>query len=192
MTRRAFTLIEVSAAIAITGIVALISYGSLRTALDTGDRSAQLRERVESAALLEQFLSAAGRHSVEVAVDGHPSFELVHALSPSGQPADHLSFLSRGVLAPLGATGLWAVDLDVTAGGVRLVAVPADRATSGRVTASFKEMTGLRVRALSSLTGSHWVETWTSRQPLPAAVMIELLAADGSPSFSPMIIRLQP
>ena len=114
--RRAFTLIEVSAAIAITGMVALISYGTFRAALDTGDRNGQLRERVESAALLEQMLSAAGRHTVETVIAGHPAFELTHVITPSGEPADHLSFSLARNSPPLGATGLWVIDIEARSG----------------------------------------------------------------------------
>jgi type II secretion system protein J len=189
--RRAFTLIEISAAIAITGMVALISYGTFRAALDTGARSDQLRERVESASLMEQLLSAASRHAVEIVIPGHPAFELTHGVAVSGQPSDHLAFLSRGILAPLGASGLWAVDLRLVPDGLRFTAGPVDGATSGAVATTLRGVAGLRLLAMSSAPDGKWTESWTSRQPLPTALMVELLSADGTPAFSPMLLRIE-
>lgn len=188
--RHGFTLVEISAALAITGMVALICYGTLRAALDTGDRNNELRERVESAARFEQLLSAAGRHAVEIAIPRHPAFELTHGISSSGQPSDHLTFLSRGVLEPLGASGLWAVDLTVAADGLRFAAAPADGATSGRIETRLRGVTGLRVLALSPADGK-WTEEWNSRQPLPAAITVELLSGGGTTTFSPMLLRIE-
>ena len=189
--RRAFTLVEISAAIAITGMVALISYGTLRAALDTGDRNAKLRERVESAALVEQLLSDAARHAVDIAIAGHPVFEMTHGIAPSGQPSDHLAFLSRGVLGPLGASGLWVIDLRLVPDGLRFTAAPVDGSTSGEIATTLRGVTGLRLLAMSSAPEGNWTESWTSRQPLPKAVMVELLSADGTPPFSPMLLRIE-
>ncbi|MDQ6717182.1 MAG: prepilin-type N-terminal cleavage/methylation domain-containing protein [Gemmatimonadota bacterium] len=189
--RRAFTLVEVSAAIAITGMVALIAYGTFRAALDTGDRSAQLRERVEAAALVEQMVSAAARHAVDAIVPGYPAFELTHSIAPSGQPADHLSFLSRGILEPRGATGLWMIKLDLVGHGVRFTAVPADSLTSGALATTLPGVTGLRVRAMGSGPDGQWHDTWTALQPLPAAVIVELVSSSGAPAFSPMLLRVE-
>jgi len=191
MTKRpAFTLIEVSAAIAITGTVALIAYAAFRTALDTGDRIGRFREGVESSALSRNVLWGAARHVVEASTPAHPGFELTHFIGASGLPADHLAFLSRGVVAPLGASALWAIDLQQAPGGVHLTAAPASGETTGDVATILSGVAGLRVRARSAVPGEGWVESWTARQPLPTAILVEFLRPDGAPALAPLFVRL--
>jgi prepilin-type N-terminal cleavage/methylation domain-containing protein len=65
MRRRGLTLLELMVAITVTGIVALLAYGSAQAGFDTDERLARVGETSEAEAQFRALVSDALRHPVE-------------------------------------------------------------------------------------------------------------------------------
>jgi hypothetical protein len=163
-------------ALVLTGVVALLVYGTLRTGLGARDRQSRLHETVEADALARGLLSDAIRHPA----DWSSPTDTVFAIDADARAS--LRFLSRGIAAPFGTGAAWDVRVAADSAGVRMIATRRARdGTSidgATMTTSFPRARALRVRAWDAATGA-WSDSWTAPQRMPAAVAIALLDANG-------------
>lgn len=196
--RRAFTLLELIVSIAVTGIIALLAYASASAGFDTRDALARYRATNEAELRARVLVADALRHASDEAEPGDVAFELVDATDPRGLPTDQLTFLTRGVLPPLGGSALWMVTLAPSPRGLVFRAaparesLPATRSTAvetGAIIAVLAQVRGLDVR-VTSLAAPTWSASWASSGQLPAAVTLTFYDAAGVPVGAPLVVRL--
>jgi prepilin-type N-terminal cleavage/methylation domain-containing protein len=187
--RRAFTLLELIVSISVAGIIALLVYGSASAGFDTRDALARHRATSESELRARVVLADALRHASDEADAGVAAFDLVDATDPRGLPSDRLTFLTRGILPPLGASALWAVTLAPSANGLIISAAPAGAVARASLVARLDRVRGLDVQAMlpADLT---WNATWPSNGQLPAAVQLTFYDSAGSLVGAPLVVRL--
>jgi type II secretory pathway component PulJ len=189
--RSGFTLLDLIVSIAVTGIIALLVYASAAAGFDTRDALARHRDGAESELRVRALLVDALRHASDDADPGQPAFEIVDAIDSHGLPADQLTFLTRGVVPPLGASALWRVTIAATPTGLVLNAslVDADANASPAVVATMGDVRGLDVEAMP-LAERTWATAWASTQQLPAAARLTLYDATGRAVGAPVVARI--
>jgi len=186
--RRAFTLLELIVSIVVAGIIALLAYASASAGFDTRDALERYRTTAEAELRARSLITDAFRHASDEGDAGVPALELLDGMDPGGLPADQLTFLTRGVLPPLGASTLWSVMLTPSAKGLSLRAAPVGSST-GAVTARLPNVRGLDVQVMA-LADQAWSSSWPASRQLPAAVRLTLYDASGSTIGSPIVVRL--
>ena len=192
-SRRAFTLLELIVSIVVAGLIALLVYGSASAGFDTRDALARYRTTSESELTARVMITDALRHASDEADKGAAAFDLVDATDARGMPTDQLSFLTRGILPPLGASGVWTMTLAPSARGLLVRATPTlspgQRQGTGSITALLGPIRGLDVRVMS-LIDRAWSASWPSNGQLPAAVELTFYDAAGAPVGAPVVVRL--
>ena len=111
--RRAFTLLELIVSISVAGIIALLVYGSASAGLDTRDALDRYRAGAEAEMRARLLLSDALRHATDEVDAGSVAFGLADATDARGLPIDQLTFATRGIAPPLGASARWMVTRSV-------------------------------------------------------------------------------
>jgi prepilin-type N-terminal cleavage/methylation domain-containing protein len=190
-SRRGFTLLELIVSIAVTGVIALLVYASAAAGFDTRDALARHRAGAEAELRTRALMMDALRHGSDEANPGEPAFELVDAANPQGLPADQLTFLTRGIGSPLGASALWRVTVAATATGVVMNASPADadpRAQPALI-AAIDGARGLDIETMT-LADRTWTSAWASTGQMPAAVRLTLYDATGRVVGAPLVARV--
>ena len=190
--RRGFTLLELIVSIAVAGIIALLVYGSAQAGFDTRERLAHHRATTEAELRARTLLADALRHASDEANVGADAFAIEDAIDTSGRQIDRLTFLSRGITPPLGASSLWRVVVGVSAEGLRIDAAPLVdgeeiASQSAPVTALIPSIRGLDVHAMSGADQS-WVTVWASTRQLPAAVRIAFQGPDVAIVGAPLVV----
>jgi prepilin-type N-terminal cleavage/methylation domain-containing protein len=186
--RRAFTLIEVTVAIVVTGLVVTMAYAALQAGFDTVDRLARVRDGAEREVVARSILSTALRHALPGTLGGEPVFVLREQRDVTG-PGDELRFRTRGVLEPLGATGVWEVSLFPASDGVHLEGHPLDGA-GAPFAATLRDVRAVDVRVRGRGFRDGWLESWIATDRSPVAVSIAFLGADGRALGGPMVARV--
>lgn len=192
MTRRAgFTLFEVMVAMVVTGVVALLAYGTARAGIDTNERLERYRTNVEAQAIVRALLLDALRHPAEGGgtTMNDTLFVIDDQTSRSGLPVDAVRFYSRGVVPPLGASAYWAVTLAPTEAGIRVLATPVGTGDVAPVDALLTAVHGLNARALSRTADTLWSDRWDVAGRVPAAVAIEFLTEQGTPAAPALVVH---
>jgi prepilin-type N-terminal cleavage/methylation domain-containing protein len=180
--RRGFTIIELTVALTIAAVIALIAYGSLSTiggalARERADERPALAALV-ARATIERWLRGA------TLADGAVSFEGRRHLGLDGR-LDELAFGVRdgGSVHPGGARIHLHVDRDPATRQAGLVAVVVPRRPD-RAAAETLEVApaaGLAVRYRADLsTRTPWVDEWSSAHRLPAVVELRVLPPRGT------------
>lgn len=186
-SRKGFTLIEVTTAIVITGVVALLAYGSVQAGLETGDRVERHRTEVESSALMRSVIVDALRHPASAPGIASASFSVTRG-GRAGLNNDRLQFVSRGVSPPHGAGALWNVVLEPTANGLRLWAYPLETTPELAMESVVPGIRGMRVRVMARGSDPVWRNDWESRNLAPHAVEIRFFDAGKREIGAPMIV----
>jgi prepilin-type N-terminal cleavage/methylation domain-containing protein len=191
--RRAFTLLELIVSIAVAGVIALLVYGSANAGLDTRDALDRYRTGPEAEMRARLLLLDALRHASDEVDGGHVAFDLVDATDAQGLRADQLTFITRGVLPPLGASPRWTVTLAPTPAGLLLRAAPI--ADDGHASESVVLSTVLpAIRGVgidvASAAAPTWSASWASSGQLPSAVRITLLDSAGARVGAPIVARI--
>ena len=178
--RRGFTLLELLVAIVVTGVVALLVYGAVGAAAEVRTRVAAERDSLQSARAMRAAIEDALRNARSAFAYGDTVFVLDDRSDASGRPADRLSFVSAGALAPLTPDADWAVTIEPTPDGLVLTGAPIGFAAPARVVARLAGVTGLEVRALPTRGGAPWTDRWTDGTTLPQAVELTYWSDTGA------------
>jgi prepilin-type N-terminal cleavage/methylation domain-containing protein len=189
ISRRGFTLLEVIVSITVAGIIALLAYGSASAGFDTRDALARHRATTESELRARALIADALRHASDEADPGQPAFELTDAMDANGLPSDELTFLTRGVMPPLGASELWIVSLAPSPKGLVIRAKSSSAANAAGVVATVAGVRGLEVEAMS-IADRSWTGAWASSAQIPAAARLTFYDAAGGRIGAPLVVRL--
>ena len=174
--RHGFTLLEVVVALVITGMVALVAYAALDGGIATRGRiDGPLRTRADGLAA-RAMLDDALRHIVE-----HGDGEALVADAGSG--GDVLTFYSRGVAEPFGASSLWRVQVH----GATIAAAPIDHVAP--LLAS--ELPGVQAIRVSTLAPDGWHAGPVARGQSPQAMRVEFVPVAGQPAMAPLVVAMQ-
>ena len=187
--RAGFTLVEVTVALVLAGVVALAVAGSVSAALDTRSRLESRRLEIRSRLAWRGIVGEALRNARAAAAPGDTAFLLLDGTLPDGQPGDRLAFLAAGVTPPLSAGLDWVVSLApaVDGSGVRLTASPVGVRAAPTVLAAPHSVTGVQIEVLGP--DGRWVEEWTRPFVRPTAVRITYWSAAG-PAGPPWTVAL--
>ena len=186
--RRAFTLLELIVSIAVGGIIALLAYASASAGFDTRDALARYRATSETGLRARSLLADALRHASDAADAGMSAFELLDASDARGLPSDQLTFLTRGIAPPLGASPLWSVTIVPSGKGLLVRATPVGSGAAA-VSATLDRVRGLDVQVMS-LADRSWTTEWPSTGQFPAAVQLTFYDAAGALAGAPLVVRL--
>ncbi len=174
--RRGFTLIEIVVALVITGVVALTSYAALDAGIGTRQRiDGPLRDR-ESTQLARTMLEDALRHVVDRGLEGEAFAR------NEGGAGDVLAFNTRGIVAPLGGSALWRVEMR----GGTLRALPVDE-PGPELRA---ELTDVRAIEVATLGPDGWRRDAAPLDRMPDAVRVDFVTRAGAPPLAPVVVRL--
>lgn len=185
--RTGFTLIELTTAIVISGVVALLAYGSVQAGLDSGERVERHRMAVESVALLRSIIVDALRHPASAPVASIASFSVTRGEAGSLND-DRLQFVSRGVSPPHGAGALWNVVLEPTSIGLRFRAQPLEKTAELAMESVVSGIRGMSVRLMPTQSDPAWATDWASRNSAPYAVEIRFFDAANRQTGPPLVV----
>ncbi len=189
MMKRGFTLVEVIVARMLTGVVALLAYGSMQAGFDSSDRISTYRSRAEAEALMRSILIDALRHPAE-APSGGPQSLQVSTVTVDGTTSNVLSFVTRGVIAPLGASSPWIMTVGPSPSGLSLSAKSLEDPSQPAINAVLGSVRRLRVRVLRSTEGAVWEGGWSSQREIPAAIEIAFVDSAGRESAPALLVRM--
>jgi hypothetical protein len=133
------------------------------------------------------MLSDALRHAV--AGDARDARGL-HTDADATGALTRLSFVSRGIMAPLGGSGQWRVGLSTDSAGVTLAATPLDSA-GAPLQLHWRGSRSFAVRFLALEDGA-WRGDWNDPTRLPSAVEVRFLDGDGRESMATLVARTAP
>ena len=188
--RCAFTLLELLVAVVVTGVIALLVYGSAQAGLDARTRLVEANRSLQMARALQATLEDALRNARRSQRAGEAAFVLEDRRDARGRPADQVRFVSAGALAPLSPGDDWAVVVEPTPEGLTLVALPIGRrAPSRRVVGPLPGITGLDVRLLHQHSDSGWRTRWPVGSAMPRAVELTYWS-DAGPVGTPLRVAL--
>jgi prepilin-type N-terminal cleavage/methylation domain-containing protein len=188
VTRRGFTLVELTVAIVLTGVVALLVYGAADVALDTEERLQAEERAVRSERAWRALVEDALRNVRTNSDYGRATLILEQHLDAMGRPRDRLQFITAGGTPPLTPDADWNVTIEPAAGGVTLTATPFGVVGPPR-TVMGPGVTGLDVRVYGGVQNPAWLETWSDRRSLPRAIEITYWTEAG-PIAPPVLLAL--
>jgi hypothetical protein len=178
-------------ALVITGVVSLLAFGTLSTALDGEEQLERHREVAEAQMIVRALLLDALRHPPEEggAAMNEMLFEIDDQVDARGLPVDALRFRSRGVVHPLGTSQEWTVELAATPAGLRLLARPTATSDAAPIETTIAGVSGLDVRVLPRTDEPIWSQLWESPGRVPAAVALDFLNEAGEPATPALVVR---
>jgi len=184
--RRGFTLIEITLAVVITGLVALLAYGAISTAADVRERLEADRAERQARAAWRDLVSSAVR-SVRAPLEYDAATLVVQDGSDrEGRPSDRVVVTTAAEAPPLAGGTDWRVTLTAESGRLSARAMPLDGSGGERVIGGPSGMTGLEVEVLQ---GGAWRAGWRSDVELPDAVRITFWSEDGAMDV-PLVLAL--
>ncbi len=193
MPRRGFTLLELMVALVLTGVVALLAYGTAATGLDTRDRLETYRSTVEARMIVRALLVDALRHPPEGggAAMGDTLFVLEDRTAADGLPVDQVAFFSRGITPPLGASGLWMVSLAPSPLGLLVRAAPVElpAGAPAPVDVLLPDVRGLDARVLDRTADQAWRNRWEVAGRWPAAISLRFFTSEGELAGPPLVVH---
>ena len=190
--RRAFTLLELIVSIAVGGIIALLVYASASAGIDTRDALDRHRGGAEAELRARIVLADALRHATDEFDTGGSAFGLTDATDARGLPTDQLTFLTRGILPPLGASARWAVTLAPTPAGLLIRSAPATYAVDAHaqgISGVLGDVRGVNIEVMGMADRS-WRPQWPASGQLPTAVRLTFLDVRGVEIGAPLVVRV--
>ena len=185
--RRGMTLIEMMVALVLTGIVALLAYGSVQAGLDSAGRIEGYQRKGESQVLLRSLVTDALRHPADAPDGSGTAFEVLQVTGGG----EALRFVSRGVSGPLGAGHLWRVEVGPSSQGLAFNAAALDGDVAP-VRGIIPSLRSMMVRVLRSSDDGEWQSEWKSTRQFPVAVEIVLRDSLGVVAGAPLVVQLGP
>jgi prepilin-type N-terminal cleavage/methylation domain-containing protein len=182
--RSGFTLLELVVTIAVTGVVALLVYGVLDTAIDTERRVVARGEAARASAGWQSLVAAAIRNARPADAGGDAAFLLENGRSDGGLSSDRLTFFTAGGVAPLTSDVEWQVTLGAGRDGVVLAARPVGVAAPDRRIRAPGGLRGVSIRVRGDAPGDPWRDTWPRAGELPRAVEVTFEDGDGDAAGS--------
>jgi prepilin-type N-terminal cleavage/methylation domain-containing protein len=176
--RSGFTLLEVLVAIVLTGVVGLLVYGAAAVAVDTQRRLEEKGREIRGRQAWRVTLQEAFRNTRPAATVTDTAFYLEEGFV-AGRPADRVTFVTAGSMAPLTADSDWIVTLEVAAEGLVLSARPVGAVVPARRVVGVPGVTGFDVRVLDFEPPAGWLETWDYARFVPAAVELTYWTDEG-------------
>ena len=184
MKRRAFTLVEIMVALVVTGLVVSLAYATVQAGLDTAERLTIVQAGEEREAVARTLLATALRHALPGTIGGQPIFVLRD--QPDG---DELTFRTRGIAAPYGATASWDVALRSSDDGVIITGI-ATNDTNKSYAARLPRVRRIDVRVMGRDARDGWLTTWDFFDRSPVAVSIAFIDKQGRQIGVPLIARV--
>lgn len=183
MRRHGFTLLEVMVALVVTGLVVSMAWAAAQAGLDTEGHLARVRDHEERELVARTMLAGAFRHAVPGTIGGAPVFVLRDG------PSDELTFQTRGVTEPLGASGRWEVTLLAMDAGLLVAGRPMEGdGAAFSVTLPRARAVNVHVRGRDARDG--WLESWPAPDRSPAAVRVQFLDDGGRAVGAPLLARV--
>jgi prepilin-type N-terminal cleavage/methylation domain-containing protein len=164
---RGFTLIEVMVALVITSLVVTLGYAATSAGFDTEERLTRHRNTAESELVVRSLIGDALRHAVPGVIGGPEIFTLANRVTATGTPVDSLTFATRGIVQPFGATAAWGVSVWMESDGLHFIAVPS---AGTPIVATVPGILSLDVRVLGRGVNAQWSESWESSYTAPEGV----------------------
>ncbi len=183
--RSGFTLLELMVALVISGLVALLAYSAITAGLDTLDRVETHRRETQQRALARPLISDALRHIADASENASTVFQITPGRGPGN---GSLVFLTRGIDAPLGASGLWRMTLSASQDGLSVDAVPLEDAARSEIRSMIPGVREMRVRFLPTQEDQLWVTNWEASRQHPYAVKIEMIDSLGRIMDTPLVV----
>ena len=196
--RRAFTLLEVIIALAVTALVATLAASALHAGLDVRERVYAHRVTTEAEARATSWIATMLRHAPLANAVDEPLLRITQVAlrDASGQSADELTFLSQGVEAPLGTGEIWRVTLTTRNDGLHVRATPVNVA-SNRIPLEtvLPHVSVFVAEALDAHGGpansAMWRRDWPVLRAMPTAVRLTFGVRDGS-QREPIVFSVTP
>lgn len=174
-------------ALLIGSVVVLLAYATLRAGLDVQERVTVARESDETSTAMRAMLNDALRHALTGDARDPRGF---HTDVDASGSFRRLAFVSRGIMAPLGGSGPWRVDLTPDSAGLTLAAAPLDSGSrSLRFTS--RKAHSIAVRFLVR-EDAEWRGEWNDPTRLPTAVEVRFLDRAGRESMPSLVARTAP
>ncbi len=185
---RGFTLIEVMLALVLTGVVALLVYGAAGVALDTEARLLEHERTLRSERAWYVVVEDALRNLRANADYPRPTLIVSPGVDALGRPRDRLEFITAGGTPPLTGDADWTVTVEATDVGISLTAAPIGVRAPARRVVGPPGVTGLAVRVFGTVESPQWLNGWSDRRLLPAA--IELTYWTDSGPATPILLAV--
>lgn len=177
---RGFTLVEVLAALVLTGVVALLVYGAAGAALETERRLDEGRIRRQEARAWRALVTDALRNARPARIRGDTAFWVDDGRGPDGTPADRLRFLTAGGLAPLTPDADWLVSIEPVGNGLVLTAAAVGVVGPPRLVRGPAGVRGLDVRVTGFTRELEWTARWRFPALVPGGVELVWWTASGA------------
>ena len=182
IVRRGFSLIELIVALTLSGIVALLAYGSIQAGLENVGRLDNYRRNSESVTLMRSLLESALRHPSDPPAGGGSAFEI-----SSNSRGTILGFVSRGITGPPGAGELWRVAIQPSPHGLEFSARSLENGMAP-IVGSAPALKSFSVRVLRFTDDVAWQDHWESTGQFPAAVEISFRDSTGAVTGPPLLV----
>jgi prepilin-type N-terminal cleavage/methylation domain-containing protein len=184
MTRRAFTLVEVMVALVISGLVVTLAYATMQAGLETSGRLEVAQSGEEREIVARAIITRAIRHAVPGTIGDRPVFVLRN--QPTG---DALTFSTRGVGEPNGASAVWEISLDSNGDTVHFRGHAVDDPAQS-FSAELPRVHAIDVRVMGRDVRDGWFEDWPFVDRSPVAVNIAFLDATSRMIGAPLVVRV--
>jgi hypothetical protein len=176
-------------ALIVTGLVVSLAYAAALAGFDTDERLGRARDGAESEAIARALIGSALRHALPGVRGGDPVFELSERRI-DGRVSDEVRFLTRGVIEPHGAGGVWEMSLSTDAEGLRIAARPLEDDGTLPIAAVLPDVRVLDVQVRGRDARQGWLDAWVSPDRSPVAVSIAWSVADGRAAGAPLTVRI--
>lgn len=168
-TEAGFSLLELTVAITLTGVVALLVYGTAAIASDTHARLLRHDDYLRSDRVWQVVVEDALRNVLPNGTGGTAALILEDDIDALGRPGDRLQFLTSGGTPPLTSDADWLVTLESRNGQTVMSWSPIGIATTSRREIRILGV-GFDVRVFGGSPVATWHTAWNDRLTIPRAV----------------------